>query len=98
MVRLTHTRAEWVAIAHELEAPHGVAAPPGLADRLRALLREAPADWPDQEYALELDAGSADAVRAAHASLTGSGDAAERQRAASVAEAEAIVRDHQRRG
>jgi uncharacterized protein YgfB (UPF0149 family) len=96
MPRLTFTHAEWLAIAHELEAPHGVAAPPGLLERVRALLHQASAEWTDQSYALELDAGSADAVRAARAALAGP-DPVAGQRAASVAEAEAIVRDHQRR-
>ena len=97
MPRLSHTYDEWRAIATELAAPGHDLAPPGLLERVRALLREAPADWHGQVYVLELDEGSADAVRAAQAALAGR-DPAAGQRAASVAEAEAIVRDHQRRG
>ena len=96
MPRLVHSRADWLAIARELDAAHHAAAPPGLTERVQALLREAPGEWPDQLYALELDEGSAEAVRAAHATLAGRDPNAE-QRAASVAEAEAIVRKHQRR-
>ena len=94
MPRLTHTRAEWLAVADELVAPHRPA-PPGLAERVRALLREVPAGWPDQPATLELDEGSAEAVRAVLAALAGR-DPAAGQRSASVAEAEAIVRAHQR--
>lgn len=96
MPRLTHTRDEWRAVADELAAPHRLAAPPGLEQRVRALLREVPADWPDQYATLELDEGSAEAVRTVLASLAGR-DPAAGQRSASLAEAEAIVRDHQRR-
>ena len=96
MVRLTLTREDWLAVAHELTAPHRAPAPPGLIERVRALLREAPADWPDQLYTVELDAACAEAVRAAQAAVTGSQPGAD-QRGATLAEAEAIVRDHQRR-
>lgn len=97
MPRITYTRAEWLTIAHELEADHRGVAPPGLIERVRALLHETPAEWGDQASVLELDATSADAVRAAFASIAGR-DPAAGQRAASVAEAEGIVRHHQQRG
>ena len=96
MPRLVYNHAEWVAIAHELAGAHRLAAPPGLVERVRDLLREAPADWPDQIYAIELDAGSAEAVAAAHAALGGLDPHADR-RSTSVDEAAAIIRDHQRR-
>ena len=95
MPRLTHTRAEWMAVADELAAPHRATAPPGLEERVRALLGEVPAGWPDRLATLELDEGSADAVRAVLAAVAGR-DPAAGQRSASVAEAEAIVRAHQR--
>ena len=94
MPRLVQSHAEWLAIARELNGSH--AAPPGLAERVAALLRQAPSGWPDQLYALELDEGSAEAVRAIHAALAG-GDPNAGQRSATVAEAEAVIRDHQRR-
>ncbi len=96
MPRLVYNHAEWVAIAHELAGAHRLAAPPGLVERVQDLLREAPGDWPDQIYALELDAAGAEAIAAVHAALGGR-DPRAGQRSASVAEAAAIVRDHQRR-
>ena len=95
MPRLVHSHAEWLAIARELDRSHA-AGPPGLAERVAALLRQAPSGWPDQIYALELDEGSAEAVHAIHAALAGR-DPNAGQRAATVAEAEAVIRDHQQR-
>ncbi len=95
MPRIVLSLQEWQTVAHELAAAHNVAAPPGLLERVQTLLEQAHDRWSDQEFALELDEGSAEAVRIAHGSLTGD-DPADGQRAASVAEAMAIVRDHQR--
>lgn len=95
MPRLTLIRAEWLAVADELAGAHRAAAPPGLEDRVRALLQRVPGGWPDQPSALELDEGSAEAVRSVLAALVGH-DPAAGQQAASVADAEAIVRRHQR--
>ncbi len=95
MPRLTQTRAEWLAVADELAGTRRAAAPPGLAERVRALLRGVPAGWPDEPATLELDEGSAEAVRAVLAALAGR-DLAAGQRSASLEEAVAIVRDHQR--
>ena len=47
MPRLTLTRAAWLAVADELAGPHRGAAPPDLQERVRALLRQVPADEPD---------------------------------------------------
>jgi len=96
MPRITHTLAEWIAIAQELGAPGRKAATPGLAERIRALVEQAPDGWPEQMYALELDDAGARAVGGVQSALTGS-DPGVWQRTASVAEADAIVRDHQRR-
>ena len=95
MPRLTLTRAEWLAVANKLAEPRQTTAPPGVEERVRALLRQVPGDWPDQPSTLELDEGSADAVRGALAAITGH-DPADGQRAASVLEANEIIRDHQR--
>ena len=95
MPRFTQTRAEWMAVADELAGPHRAAAPPGLEERVRALLRGVPAGWPDQTATLDLDEGNAQAVRAVLAGLAGR-DPAAGQRSASVGEAEAIVREGQR--
>ena len=95
MVTLAHSRAEWASIAEALVAS-GTAAPRGLADRVRALVAEAAADRPDRRYALHLDEQGATAVRAAHRAVaTPAGG--EMQAAVLVEEAEAIVREHQRR-
>jgi hypothetical protein len=95
MPRIVLSLQEWQTVAHELAAAHNITAPPGLLERVRALLEQAHDGWTGQEFALELDEGSAEAVRIAHRSLTGH-DPVEGQRAASVAEAMTIVRDHQR--
>ena len=97
MERLAYSRREWTAIARELESTYQGSAPPGLRERIAALLAGTPAAWSDQACELELDAASADVVREivrrgrgqpADAGLAG-------QQAASLAEADAIVHDHQ---
>lgn len=94
MPKMTYRRAEWLAIAEELAAAHWPV-PPGLAERVQALLHEIPDAWPEQSATLELDASSAEVVRAVRARLAGRAPGAG-QRAASIAEANAIIRDHQR--
>jgi hypothetical protein len=96
MPRIVLTLDEWQAVARELAAAHTIAAPPGLSERVRALLTQAHLGWTEQAIALELDEGSAEAVRAVHFGLTGTDPSAE-QRSASVTEADDIIRDHQRR-
>ncbi len=95
MPRIVLSLQEWQTVARELAAAHNITAPPGLQERVQALLTQAHDGWPDQQLALELDEGSAEAVRTAHHSVTGN-DSAAGQRAASVAEAVAIVQNHQR--
>ena len=97
MPRIVLSRAAWEAVAHELAGMHTATAPPGLVERVRSLLAQAPPAWPEQACALELDAGSAEAVRAVHAGLSGE-DRRTGQRAASVTEAIQIIHDHQQRG
>jgi hypothetical protein len=96
MPRIVLSLEEWRAVARELAAAHTVAAPPGLPERVRELLEQAHDAWDEQAIALELDEGSAETVRAVHSVLTGT-DPAAGQRSASVAEADEIIRDHQRR-
>ncbi len=96
MPRIVLSLAEWQTVARELAAAHTITAPPGLLERVQALLKQAPDGWPDQNFALELDEESAVTVRAAHDSVTGEAPG-EGQRAASVAEAIEIVHDHQHR-
>jgi hypothetical protein len=56
------TGAEWRAIAREFVGTHTATAPAGLAERIQALLAQAPRELPDQAFALKLNAGSAEAV------------------------------------
>lgn len=67
MAHIVLTLAEWRAVAHELRGAHYTAAPSGLNERLHALFQEAPRDWLDQPYAVDLDAASIEAVWAVHA-------------------------------
>ena len=55
MARISLTLAEWQAVARELAAAHNIAAGPGLLERVRSLLEQAPHSWPGQVYALEID-------------------------------------------
>ena len=96
MPRNVLSREEWRAVARELAAAHTVAAPPGLRERVQELLTQAHVGWVDHAIALELDEGSAETVRAVHRTITGTAPNAG-QRSASVAEADDIIRDHQRR-
>ena len=96
MPRVELSLAAWQAVARELSGAHTAAAQPGVVERIRALLAQAPQGWPEQTFALELDASSADAVRTAHAALTND-DCDAGQRAASVSEAIRIIHDHQQR-
>jgi DNA-binding NarL/FixJ family response regulator len=95
MPRIVLSLEEWQAVAHELAASHTFTAPPGLTERVRELLTQAHDGWAEQAIALELDEGSAETVRAVHSVLTGT-DPNAGQRSASVAEADDIIRDHQR--
>ena len=96
MPRIVLSLEEWRAVARELAATHTIDAPPGLSERVQALLTQAHDGWVDQAVALELDEGSAEIVRSVHRALTGM-DPDAGQRSASVDEADRIVRDHQRR-
>lgn len=96
MARIVMALAEWRAVAHELAGSHNAMTPPGLLERISDLLSQAPRDWPGQQFALELDASSAEAVQRAHDALI-ERDPDAGQRLASVAEAEQIIRDHQQR-
>ncbi len=88
MSRLTYTRAEWVNIAEVITAADQSHVPPGLAERIDALLRDTPPQWSAEPYALELDAASAAAVQQLYAPRPEESD--------SLGEAEGIIRDHQR--
>jgi hypothetical protein len=97
MPRIELSLAEWQDVVRELSSSHAAPAPPGVVERIRALVDEVPQRWPEQTFVLELDESSAEAVHAAHAALTND-DRDAGQRAASVSEAGQIIHDHQQRG
>ncbi|HVL24149.1 MAG TPA: hypothetical protein VM450_08690 [Thermomicrobiales bacterium] len=55
MISLTSTRAEWAALAGVIAAANPATIPPGLAERIDALLRETPETWPDEPCVLEFE-------------------------------------------
>jgi hypothetical protein len=95
MPRIALPMAAWQAVLRELSRGQ-TAPPPGVVERIQALLVQAPSGWPGQDFALELDFSGAETVRAVHASLTGGYPSLE-QRAASVDEAMRIIYEHQQR-
>ncbi len=94
MPRITLTMEEWQGVVRELTGAHTAPAPPGVVERIQALLDQAPVGWPHQVFALELDDSSAEAVHAVRTSLT-QDDTGCGQRAASISEAMQIIWDHQ---
>ena len=94
MSRIVLSLAEWQAVLHEFAGRQSAPPPPGVVERIQALLAQAPTGWPGQIFALGLDGSSADAVSAVHASLTGR-DPHLGQRTASVTEAMWIIYNHQ---
>jgi hypothetical protein len=94
MPRIVLSHATWQAVAHEPTAALAAMAPPGSAERLYALLAQAPAGWPEQQWARDLDESNAEAVQLIHAALVHH-DPGTAQRRASVAEADQIIRQHQ---
>jgi hypothetical protein len=96
MPRVTLSLVEWQRVAQELASPQTAPIPPGLLERVQAMLQQAPTGWPEQPCAIELDESGAEAVRTVHAALIGYDRDAE-QRAAGVSEAIRIIHDHQHR-
>lgn len=88
MRRLTYTRAEWAHVAQLIGVADRARVPPGLAERIDALLRETPPEWSEEPCALELDAGSAAAVEHLFARRP--------VESGTLGEAEGIIQDHQR--
>jgi hypothetical protein len=62
MTSLTYTRAEWAALADLIAAADPADIPPGLTERIEALLRDTPASWPEEPCVLELEPATAAAV------------------------------------
>jgi len=94
LARIVFTLAEWRSVARELHSPRYSAAPAGLHERLHALVRQAPHDWHEQSFALELDDSSIEAVWDAHSALTRCNPYS-RQHEAGIAEASRIIHGHQ---
>jgi hypothetical protein len=97
---ITLSRREWIAVGEELNGRPRDEAPPGLNERITALLAATPAAWPDQVCNLELsDLTAADIVysivRQLHDHDIAPGFMWQEE--ASIAEAEEIIRDHQDR-
>ena len=63
MRRLTYTRTEWSRLLRQLDHADCAYVPPGLAERIDALLRETPQECPEEPCTLELDAATAAAVQ-----------------------------------
>ena len=94
MARIVFTLAEWRSVARELRSPHHSVAPPGLHERIHALVQQAPQVWPDQPFALELDESSIEAVWAVHAALFRRSPHA-RERESGISQASRIIQRHQ---
>jgi hypothetical protein len=62
MPRIELSLAAWQDVARELSGTHTAAAPPGVVERIRALLSQAPPGWPERTFALELEVSSAACV------------------------------------
>jgi hypothetical protein len=99
MEDVTLPRAEWAAVARELDATSRGEGPSGLRSRIARLLADTPAVWRAEPCTLDLDPPAAAVVRAIVSRGRGLSADPERARAraAGVAEAEGVVRDHQTR-
>jgi hypothetical protein len=95
MDHVTLERNEWVAVARELDSTYRESAPPGLRDRIAALLDATPAGWVDEACTLEMDDASAEVVRRIVRRGRGQLEqpARERSHAQAVEEARRILRD-----
>jgi hypothetical protein len=94
---MTLPRAEWAAVARELDATSRGAAPSGLRSRIARLLADTPAGWAEEPCTVDLDPPAAAVVRAIVCHGRGLPDdpGRERERSVGVAEAEDVIRDHQ---
>lgn len=87
MRRLTYTRTEWSRLLRQLDHADRAYVPPGLAERIDALLRETPQEWPEEPCTLELDAATAAVVQ--HLSKRGP------METGTLRGAEGVIRDDQ---
>lgn len=96
---VTLSRAEWAAVARELDSTSRGEEPSGLRRRIDELLADTPAAWAEEPCTLGLDHHAAAVVRAIlRRGRRPAGDRErERARFAGLAEAEAVIHDHQTR-
>jgi hypothetical protein len=94
---VTLPRAEWAAVARELASTARGGEPAGLRSRIARLLADVPTGWGEEPCTLDLDPPAAAIVRAIVRRGRGlpADLARARERAASLAEAEEIISDHQ---
>ena len=83
MPQLIYTRTEWEIIAGMIADGDIGDVPPGLAQRVAALLHATPGSWPNEQCTLDLDPTSAEFVMNLAAPRRG------------LADAERIIRTHQ---
>jgi hypothetical protein len=97
MENVTLPRADWAAVARQLDSTSRGAAPTGLRSRIARLLAEIPAGWDDEACTLDLDPPAAAIVRAIVRRGRGlpANPERARERAQGIAEAEQVVHDHQ---
>lgn len=97
MDTVTLPRAEWAAVAQELDATGQGDSAPGLRARIAQLLGDTPVGWADESCTLDLDPPAAEAVRTIVRRRRGlpADPSDRRQRAASVQEAADVVSAHQ---
>ena len=94
---VTLPRAEWAAVARELDSTSRGEEPSGLRHRIDRLLVDTPVSWSEEPCTLNLDPDAAAIVRAVVRRGRGLevDPARERERSAGLAEAEDVIRDHQ---
>lgn len=99
MNEVTLPRAEWAAVARELDATSRGVEPSGLRHRIDRLLADTPAAWAEEPCTLSLDHHAAAVVRATVRRGRGLAEdpARARTRSAGLAEAEGLIRDHHHR-
>jgi hypothetical protein len=96
---VTLPRAEWAAVARELDSTSRGEEPSGLRHRIDRLLSDTPASWAEEPCTLDLDPDAAAIVRAVVRRGRGLAvdPARARERSAGLAEAEDVISDHQTR-
>jgi hypothetical protein len=96
---VTLSRAEWAAVARELDSTSRGEEPSGLRHRIDRLLTDTPASWAEEPCTLSLDHHAAAIVRSVvrHGRGLQVDPARARERSAGLAEAEEVIHDHQTR-